>query len=86
MSDDVCLLYCIVLQIVLLLDVDFVADLSLADIAKTPQDYQALLSQLLNHKALVLPAFEAWDQGEYGKQLALEAVKQGKEYISKKFM
>lgn len=35
--------------------------------------------------AVVLPAFETQDEGEAGKRVALEAVRQGKEYVVNKF-
>lgn len=73
-------------EIVLLLDVDFVVDLSLVTSLENEKTYQELKSALDNHNALVLPAFEAWDQSDWGKKLALDAVKQGKQFITQKFM
>lgn len=73
-------------DIVLLLDVDFVVDLSLAYDLEDENRSQELLDLLNSGAAVVLPAFEAWDQGERGKTIALTAVKEGKKYIAKKFM
>jgi glycosyltransferase-like protein LARGE len=73
-------------DIVLLLDVDFVVDLSLAYDLEDEQRSKELMDILISGSAVVLPAFEAWDQGERGKTIALTAVRQGKKYISKKFM
>ncbi len=73
-------------DIVLLLDVDFVVDLSLAYDLEDEQRSKELMDILVSGSALVLPAFEAWDQGERGKTIALTAVRQGKKYIVKKFM
>lgn len=73
-------------EVVLLLDADFVVDLSLAKTLEDRGKYKEMVDLLSNHRALVLPAFEAWDQGEWGKKVALEAVHQGKAYIAAKFM
>ena len=73
-------------EVVLLLDVDFVVDLSLARTLEDRRRYAELVELLSRQHALVLPAFEAWDQGEWGKKVALEAVHQGKAYITAKFM
>jgi hypothetical protein len=73
-------------EVVLLLDADFVVDLSLAKTLEDKDKYKEMVDLLSNHRALVLPAFEAWDQGEWGKKVALEAVHQGKAYIAAKFM
>ena len=73
-------------DIVLLLDVDFVVDLSLAYDLEDEQRSKDLMDILSSGSAVVLPAFEAWDQGERGKNIALTAVKEGKTYIAKKFM
>ena len=73
-------------EVVLLLDADFVVDVSLPRALADPGRYEDLVSLLADHRAVVLPAFEAWDQGEWGKKVALEAVRRGKSYISAKFM
>jgi len=73
-------------EVVLLLDADFVVDLSLAKTLENKGKYKELVDLLSDHRALVLPAFEAWDQGEWGSKVALEAVHQGKAYIAAKFM
>lgn len=73
-------------DIVLLLDVDFVVDLSLAYDLENEQRSKELMDILLSGAAVVLPAFEAWDQGERGKNIALTAVQEGKKFIAKKFM
>lgn len=73
-------------DIVLLLDVDFVVDLSLAFDLENDKRHSELTDMLESGVAVVLPAFEAWDQEERGKKIALTAVQEGKKYISKKFM
>jgi glycosyltransferase-like protein LARGE len=73
-------------EVVLLLDADFVVDLSLAKTLEDKGKYKEMVDLLSNHRALVLPAFEAWDQGDWGMKVALEAVHQGKAYIAAKFM
>lgn len=73
-------------EVVLLLDADFIVDLSLARTLEDPQKYEELVKLLSEKNAMLLPAFEAWDQGEWGKKVALEAVHNGKPYISSKFM
>lgn len=73
-------------DIVLLLDVDFVVDLSLAFDLENENRHSELTDLLASGVAVVLPAFEAWDQGERGKKIALTAVKEGKKYIAQKFM
>ena len=40
---------------------------------------------LCRSNAVVLPAFETQDDGEAGKRVALEAVRQGKDYVVNKF-
>jgi len=73
-------------DIVLLLDVDFVVDLSLTYVLEDEKKHIELTDMLSSAVAVVLPAFEAWDQGDRGKNIALTAVKEGKQYIAKKFM
>lgn len=73
-------------DIVLLLDVDFVVDMSLAYALEHREQHQELMDMLSSEVAVVLPAFEAWDQGERGRDIALTAVREGKSYIAKKFM
>eukprot|EP00890_Picochlorum_soloecismus_P000346 jgi/Picsp_1/1311/NSC_04792-R1_glycosyltransferase-like protein large1-like len=73
-------------DIVLLLDVDFVVDMSLAYVLEHQEQHQELMDMLSSEVAVVLPAFEAWDQGERGRDIALTAVREGKSYIAKKFM
>jgi hypothetical protein len=73
-------------NIVLLLDVDFVVDQSLALELEDERRHGELTDTLAAGAAVVLPAFEAWDQGERGKKIALTAVREGKSYIAKKFM
>lgn len=73
-------------DVVLLLDVDFVVDLSLVRALEDDAENAELAAALEQGKALVLPAFEAWDQSDWGKKVALDAVKEGKQYIAQKFM
>lgn len=73
-------------DIVLLLDVDFVVDMSLAYVLEHQEQHQELMDMLSSEVAVVLPAFEAWDQGERGRDIALTAIREGKSYIAKKFM
>jgi len=73
-------------DVVLLLDVDFVADLSLVRALEDDAQNAELSATLEQGKALVLPAFEAWDQGDWGRKVALDAVQEGKKYIAQKFM
>jgi hypothetical protein len=40
---------------------------------------------MLLRNAVVLPAFETQDDGEAGRQVALEAVRKGKPYVVRKF-
>lgn len=65
-------------DIVLLLDVDFVVDQSLALDLEDETRHGQLTDMLASGAAIVLPAFEAWDQGERGKKIALTAVAEGK--------
>eukprot|EP00889_Picochlorum_renovo_P002712 jgi/Picre1/29742/NNA_005124.t1 len=60
-------------DIVLLLDVDFVVDLSLAFDLENDKRHSELTDMLESGVAVVLPAFEAWDQEERGKKIALTA-------------
>ena len=72
---------------VLLLDVDFVVSRSLAESIELPGGYEKLEAALAGGaNALLLPAFEAWDQGAGGKAVALEAAARGKAFIARKFM
>lgn len=73
-------------DIVLLLDVDFVVDQSLALDLEDETRHGQLTDTLASGAAIVLPAFEAWDQSDRGKRIALTAIVEGKPYISKKFM
>ena len=73
-------------DIVLLLDVDFVVDQSLALDLEDETRHGELTDTLASGAAIVLPAFEAWDQGDRGKKIALTAAKEGKQFIAKKFM
>lgn len=73
-------------DLMLLLDVDFIVSISLMEDLQNEEKYREILSLLEGHNVLVLPAFEAWDQGEWGKRLSREAVKEGKKYIVQKFM
>lgn len=73
-------------DLILLLDVDFIVSVSLMDELQNNETYRKTLLLLEGHNALVLPAFEAWDEGEWGKRLSREAVKEGKPYIVQKFM
>jgi hypothetical protein len=70
---------------VLLVDVDFAVSRSLADLVQGQASYQRLLGMLHSRNALVLPAFETQDDGEAGRQVALEAVRRGKPYVVRKF-
>ncbi len=65
-------------NIVLLLDVDFVVDQSLALDLEDETRHGQLTDMLASGAAIVLPAFEAWDQSERGKKIALTAVIEGK--------
>jgi hypothetical protein len=71
---------------VLLLDADFIVDLSLVNTLKSRSKTKQLLEIMENKTAIVLPAFEAWDQGNWGRTVALDAVRKGKSYIAAKFM
>jgi hypothetical protein len=72
---------------VLLLDVDFVVSRSLAESIEVPGGYEKLEAALAGGaNALLLPAFEAWDQGAGGKAVALEAAARGKAFVARKFM
>lgn len=70
---------------VLLVDVDFAVSLSLARIVQEEASYERLMSMLNSRNAVVLPAFETQDDGEAGRKVALEAVRQGKPYVVNKF-
>ena len=65
-------------DIVLLLDVDFVVDQSLALDLEDETRHGQLTDMLASGAAIVLPAFEAWDQSDRGKKIALTAVIEGK--------
>ncbi len=65
-------------DIVLLLDVDFVVDQSLALDLEDEARHGQLTDTLAGGAAIVLPAFEAWDQSDRGKKIALTAVMEGK--------
>lgn len=72
-------------EAILLVDVDFAVSRSLADMVADEESYGRLMSMLHARNAVVLPAFETQDDGEAGKRVALEAVRQGKEYVVNKF-
>lgn len=71
---------------VLMLDVDFLVDLSLVKALRNKSKTEALMRTMENNIAIILPAFEAWDKGAWGRTVALEAVQKGKGYIATKFM
>ena len=61
-----------------MLDVDFVVDQSLALDLEDEARHGQLTDTLAGGAAIVLPAFEAWDQSDRGKKIALTAVMEGK--------
>ena len=64
-----------VVQVVLLLDVDFVPPEELSRIFSARQEYQSTLVYLYNNAVIVLPAFETLQGGAEGQQLALQLAK-----------
>ncbi len=62
-------------QVVLLLDVDFVPPEELSRIFSARQEYQSTLVYLYNNAVIVLPAFETLQGGAEGQQLALKLAK-----------
>ncbi|KAL4420519.1 hypothetical protein ABPG75_010175 [Micractinium tetrahymenae] len=72
-------------EAMLLVDVDFAVSLSLAKIVEDESSYSRLMGMLHARNAVVLPAFETQDDGEAGRKVALEAVRQGKPYVVNKF-
>lgn len=62
-------------QVVLLLDVDFVPPEELSRIFAARQEYQSTLVYLYNNAVIVLPAFETLQGGAEGQQLALKLAK-----------
>ena len=62
-------------QVVLLLDVDFVPPEELSRIFSARQEYQSTLVYLYNNAVIVLPAFETLQAGAEGQQLALKLAK-----------
>jgi len=63
------------LQVVLLLDVDFLPPEELSRIFSARQEYQSTLVYLYNNAVIVLPAFEPLQGGAEGNKLALKLAK-----------
>lgn len=63
------------MQVVLLLDVDFLPPEELSRIFSGRQEYQSTLVYLYNNAVIVLPAFETLQGGAEGQSLALKLVK-----------
>ena len=62
-------------QIVLLLDVDFLPPEELSRIFSARQEYQSTLLHLYNNAVIVLPAFEPLQGGSAGQALAMKLAK-----------
>ena len=61
-----------ILQVVLLIDVDFLPSEELSRIFSGRQEYQSTLVYLYNNAVIVLPAFETLQGGAEGQTLALK--------------
>lgn len=69
-------------EAVLPLDVDFLPSEGLAPEYQGPEEYSALLVELLQKRVIVLPAFKSGTKA--GREVALSAVKLGKDFVKRR--